>query len=127
VTNPGSVILVADDDATLRHMVEMVLARAGYIVLSAADGAEALAMSRAHAGAIDLLLTDVEMPHLSGVDLAAAMATERPGAAILVMTGYSSDPLPPHLKPDLLHKPFLLRDLLERIEKALRNGKLQTS
>ena len=115
----GFVILVADDERVIRHIVSLTLTHAGYRVLVAADGAEALNISRAYDGTIQLLLMDMEMPNLDSGTLAEIIAKERPGIRIIAMTGNSSGTVPPKLMPFLLLKPFLPDALLKRIRREL--------
>jgi CheY-like chemotaxis protein len=82
-------ILVVDDEASLRSVMRRTLLRAGFEVLLAEDGARALALASSHAGHIDLLLTDVVMPGLSGPELARRLREERPEIGVLFVSGYS--------------------------------------
>ena len=84
---PQSVILVADDAVLIRNLVTLLMQREGYFVLSAADGHEALDLSRHYPGSIDLVITDVQMPRLNGTDLCAHLLEERPGIKVLLMSG----------------------------------------
>jgi DNA-binding response OmpR family regulator len=81
------VILVVDDAPAIRNMVRIALEEEGYFVLSAADGEEALLLSRTFPGAIHLLLTDVEMPRLNGLQLRERLREERPATKVLLMSG----------------------------------------
>jgi two-component system, cell cycle sensor histidine kinase and response regulator CckA len=83
------VILVAEDDAPVRQVVVNVLERAGYTVIDAAGPLEALAVAREHPGPIDLLLTDVIMPQLSGKELADRLAGLHPNLSVVYMSGYT--------------------------------------
>lgn len=119
----GRTILLAEDEPGLRKLAERTLTSAGYHVILAEDGAEALAASRAHAGTIDLLVSDVVMPGLGGVDLAANLLEERPGLRVLMMSGYPKPTVPESaaLLNDVpfLAKPFLPSDLLAAAQRAL--------
>ena len=84
---PQSVILVADDAVLIRNLVTLLMQREGHYVLSAADGHEALELSRHYPGSIDLVITDVQMPRLNGTDLCAHLLEERPGIKALLMSG----------------------------------------
>lgn len=84
-------ILLVDDDAAVRRVAARVLRRAGYTVLEAESGPQALATSRAAEGPIDLLLTDVVMPEMNGRELSQALAPERPETKVLFMSGYTED------------------------------------
>jgi len=116
--NGKTVILVAEDEAVVRTVVEAVLTKAGYEVLGAVDGAHALEISRQYPGRIHLLLTDVCMPSLQGPELARTIAVERPGIRILMMTGTPGISMQ-ELPSNLLHKPFRPPDLIERIAAVL--------
>ncbi|HEV3051214.1 MAG TPA: PAS domain S-box protein, partial [Longimicrobium sp.] len=77
----GTVLLVEDEEA-VRRFAERVLSRGGYTVLMAAEGAEAMALSRQHPGIIHVLVTDLVMPRMSGSDLASRLMAERPGIRV---------------------------------------------
>lgn len=113
-----AVILVADDEAVVRNLVNATLTHAGYSVLMATDGAEALRLSRAHTGSIHLLLTDVYMPFMAGPEVAQAILKERPEIRVLLMTGHVESLGEPQ-RLSVLRKPFRPTDLVARIEKAL--------
>ena len=115
-------ILLAEDDGAVRRFARNILANHGYTVLDARDGDEALALAREHTGAIDLLVTDVVMPGLSGRDLAVRLTAERPDVRVLYTSGYSETMIvragiEPGLK--LLPKPFLPADLLQKVGETL--------
>jgi CheY-like chemotaxis protein len=78
-----SVILVADDDLQVRKLVTRLMEQDGHFVLSAADGQEALELSRRYAGSIALLITGVRMPRLNGTDLCAHLLKERPEIKVI--------------------------------------------
>ncbi|HEX6746777.1 MAG TPA: PAS domain S-box protein [Longimicrobium sp.] len=118
----GATVLLVEDEDSVRSLARRVLSRAGYAVLEAGDGERALEVARAHAGAIDLLLTDVVMPGGGGRRLAEAMAALRPATRVLYMSGYPGDAIAEHgLAPevDLLPKPFSPDGLLRRVAAAL--------
>jgi CheY-like chemotaxis protein len=77
------VILVVDGEVVARNHTALTLHRDGYTVLAAAHGKEALDLSRAYQGRIDLLITDLDVPKLDGLALCAAMASERPELKVL--------------------------------------------
>ena len=117
-TEDKAVILVADDEAVVRNLVRAVLTIAGYSVLIAEDGAEALRLSREHSGTIHLFLSDVYMPGMAGPEAAQVIAGERPGVRVLLMTGHTERvPEPRHTS--ILRKPFRPAELVQRVEKAL--------
>ncbi|HEY2013448.1 MAG TPA: response regulator [Bryobacteraceae bacterium] len=118
-TQGRPVVLLAEDEPVVRNFVQMALTRAGYDVLAASDGIEALQLSRAYDGVIHLLLSDMQMPKMIGSELARTIVQERPDIRVLLMTGKSSNEIPQQLRPDLLRKPFLPRVLLGQIERVL--------
>jgi len=122
-------ILVAEDEPTLRAMIRRTLVRAGHTVLAAADGELALAAAAAHAGPIELLVTDVVMPNLGGGETARLLALQRPGIGVLFISGYSwGESLPPSDPAkaiDYLQKPFDTKTLEAKIGDLL--GRLRAS
>jgi DNA-binding response OmpR family regulator len=101
------VILLADDEVLIRNLVRISLDAAGFHVLAASDGLEALALSRTYPEHIDVLLTDVDMPNLDGLSLAERVKLERPDIRVLVMSGRLSSPVHVHdAEVKLLPKPF---------------------
>jgi signal transduction histidine kinase len=84
-------ILVVEDEEELRRLANRILGRAGYTVLTAADGEEALQICKTHRGAIELLLTDVVMPKMGGRELATRIVVERPAIKVLYTSGYTDD------------------------------------
>ncbi len=86
-------ILVCDDDETVLDSFAMLLETAGYTVIRAQGGAEALQLASSHTGTISLLLTDVIMPGMNGSDLAGELTRQRPELKVLYMSGYASDVL----------------------------------
>ena len=84
-------ILVAEDEDAVRRLVRRILEARGYNVLTARDGTEATRLAEAHAGSIGLLLTDVIMPGLGGVELGARIQRLSPGIRLLYMSGYVAE------------------------------------
>ena len=82
--------LVVDDHAAMRVMLARALRAFGFRVLMAGDGREALTLAEAHDGPLPLLVTDVEMPRLTGVELVAALGATRPELAVLFVSGRAS-------------------------------------
>jgi two-component system cell cycle sensor histidine kinase/response regulator CckA len=112
----GKSVLIAEDEPRIRKLLEQILVSAGFSVLPTADGQDALELSRAQSGPIDLLVTNVKMPRLNGVDLANRIRAERPGIKILIISGETSGQLEKlSTRADFLKKPFLPRALLEKI------------
>ena len=118
-------ILVVEDEAPVRAVTRQLLQRNGYTVLEAPDGATALTMVGGEAGGhIDLLLTDVIMPGMSGRELAEKLKASRPNLHVLFMSGYTDDAVVRHgmLEPGLayLEKPFRPQTLLKKVRSVLQ-------
>lgn len=116
-------ILLAEDDESIRALAGDALTAMGYRVLTAKDGLEAARVAAEHSEPIDLLLTDVVMPGLSGPELAARLSGERPGLRVLFMSGYAEPQFAAQVglgRPRaLLQKPFALRDLGRQVRAVL--------
>ncbi len=84
-------ILLVEDSDVVREVIARMLEAGGFTVLKASSGEEALSLSRGGDAPFDLLLTDIVMPGMGGVELADRVAAERPEARILFMTGYADD------------------------------------
>jgi PAS domain S-box-containing protein len=116
-------VLLVEDEATLRETTRELLEASGYAVLPAADAAQAMAISRQHAGRIHLLLSDVVMPGTSGPELAKHVRFRRPEVAVLYMTGYTDAALAAHgldgSGSELLVKPFSAEALTRKVREAL--------
>jgi CheY-like chemotaxis protein len=121
---PGSeTVLVAEDEQLVRLLVRRVLEQAGYTVLAAPGGADALQLAAHYPGRIDLLLTDVVMPEMSGRELMRRLAEQRPATRVLYMSGYSDDAVAQHgvLDPGiaLIQKPFTPEALARKVREVL--------
>jgi len=120
-TRAGSIIFVEDETAARQPASEFLRLR-GYSVLEAADGEEAIRLSDGHAGALDILVTDLVMPSMSGTALADRLTKTRPEMKVLYISGYAGDMLADHgLSGDVpfLQKPFTLRALAQEIHDVL--------
>src|SRR6185312_14787561 len=108
--NHGSgVVLLVDDESTVRYVATRILEAAGYTVLVAADGPEALAVHAQHRTSIDLLITDMIMPTMSGMAVAEALRAENPRLAVVLMSGVADDAMGHGILGDaviILRKPF---------------------
>jgi hypothetical protein len=114
----GETLLVVEDEAALRDVAGRILSGAGYRVLAAECGPEALELAARHEGAIDLLLSDVVMPGMLGKELADRLVGVRPDTRVLYMSGYAQQgTLDPGVA--LLEKPFTAHDLLAAVRKRL--------
>jgi two-component system cell cycle sensor histidine kinase/response regulator CckA len=116
-------VLLVEDEEMVRRMTREVLEGAGYRVLEAASGFEALRLSSGHGGRLDLLLTDVVMPGMSGRELAERLAPVRPGMKVLYMSGHTDDAIFHHgvaqAGTGFLQKPFTPETLERRIRELL--------
>jgi len=116
-------ILVVEDDAPLLELASAVLEAEGYRVLVAASANDAIELAEHHRGQIDLLLTDVIMPHVSGVELWRRLAAERANLKVLWMSGYGETHMRSHgLEPasgSFVQKPFTPSILAQRLRDAL--------
>jgi two-component system, cell cycle sensor histidine kinase and response regulator CckA len=115
-------VLLVEDEASLRKLTRDVLQENGYTVFEAADASEAIAVAK-RSGTIDLLLTDVVMPGMSGRALADALAVSHPDTRILFMSGYTDGEIAKQGILDagtgILHKPFTREELIRRVDGAL--------
>ncbi len=125
----GEVVLVVEDEALVRGVLVRALRRAGYRVLAAGGGAEAIELCERAAteGApVELLLSDVVMPGMDGAQVLAALRTRRPGLPALFLSGHPEDMLVARgvwtAGVPLVAKPFNLPDLLFRVRRALAGG-----
>jgi two-component system, cell cycle sensor histidine kinase and response regulator CckA len=120
-----STILVVDDEAGVRIMVARMLSLCGYSVVSAQSGEEALSIVREYAAPIDLVLTDVRMPEMSGPEMVEKLQELRPGIRVMYMSAYSRDVLPAGVQDSdvpFLNKPFTMRTLALSIVDTLRRS-----
>jgi CheY-like chemotaxis protein len=85
-------VLVVEDEPAVRDMTTQLLKRAGYEVVAVADGMEAIATVR-DIGAMDVLVTDVVMPNLSGIELAEKMMDDYPAIGVVLLSGYTAETL----------------------------------
>jgi PAS domain S-box-containing protein len=116
-------ILVVEDEDGLRLLTERILTRRGYTVIAASNGPEAIELADQHPGRIDLLLTDVIMPHMNGHDLAVHLLATRPALPVIYMSGYaepllaSRSTLPEGVT--LLSKPVTEQQIFAAIRRAI--------
>ena len=118
----AATILVVEDEEDLCDVCCEYLNFKGYTVLRANDGASALQICQTEENSIDLLVTDVVMPHMSGLELAKAAMKIRPGLRVVYVSGYSDRVLDPAIRADsamFLQKPYNLEALSKTIQKAL--------
>ncbi len=118
-------ILLVEDDEMVRIVASISLRAKGYQVIEAANGQEALALAAAHSGPIHLLVTDVIMPQLGGMELAARLAHTRPDTRVLYTSGYTHDPVvlqgASGAESAFLPKPYVGEMLARRVRELLEN------
>ena len=123
VVDGSETILVVEDEDMVRDLVCSVLRKRGYDVLVASNGSEALAMLRDHEETIHLLLTDVVMPRMSGLEVARHVKAARPEVKILYMSGYTDGTIGEEFERirhvGFIQKPFDGDMLLRRIYEVL--------
>jgi len=119
----ADVVLLVEDDAPVRYLVQTILTESGYRVLEAADGPSALDVFARHGHEVSLVLTDIVMPHMSGRALVERLRPLAPDLKILFMSGYTSDVIGNHGVFDssvaFLQKPFAPDELLRRVREVL--------
>jgi len=122
----GETVLLAEDDPALRSLAAEFLRLDGYNVMTAASGADAIRAAKEHAGPIDLLLTDVVMPEMTGRELAGRLVRRFPKMKVLYMSGYTDDAIGNHgLRGETLRvmqKPFTHEILSRRVREKLESG-----
>jgi hypothetical protein len=118
----SEVILLVEDEDAVRKLARMILEASGYVVLEARNGREGLALCEAHAGPIDLLVSDVVMPELGGRELAEGALKLRPGMKVMFMSGHTQDVI---LKEGVqkgtafLQKPFTAVEIAQKVRETL--------
>ena len=121
--NGSETVFIVEDDDRLRNLARKILERHGYSVLDAEDGEDALRVSEAHEGRIDLMLTDVVMPKMGGKEVAERLQPLYPQMKVIYMSGYTDDAIAHHgvLEPGLnfLEKPFTPEDLARNVREVL--------
>ena len=116
-------VLVVEDEEGVRALIRTVLKQAGYRILEARDGEEALGLSGQHQGTIDLVITDMVMPKMSGREFGDLIKTQRPEIKLLFMSGYTDNAIIQQgtLDPEMpfLHKPFTPSLLTAKVREML--------
>jgi PAS domain S-box-containing protein len=116
-------VLLTEDEEQVRQMIRMILETGGYRVLEAASGEEALTLYNQHEDQIDLVMTDVVMPQMSGRELAQSLEILHPGIKVLYMSGYTNDAIVRHglLGQEIafLQKPFTPDVLMRKVREVL--------
>ena len=120
LTGTAQILLVEDEDA-VRAFSSRALTNKGYQVLEATSGEHALEVLEAEKPNLDLLITDVIMPQMDGIELLKRVRETRPALKVIVMSGYTEDKFKGDMGPDVhfLPKPFSLKQLAEKVKEAL--------
>jgi two-component system cell cycle sensor histidine kinase/response regulator CckA len=122
----GEAILLVEDEESLRVMASRILTRNGYLVCAAEDGAGAVRLAADRTHPIDLLVTDMVMPAMLGIEVATQVHVARPHLPALFISGYAQQVLDFHGIPardhDILQKPFTEAALLSRVRRALNRA-----
>lgn len=126
---PSATILLVEDNANLRNLLQRTLEGVGFSVFSAADGAEALRLYHQAHHRIDLVVSDIVMPELNGIELADRILADRPETKFLFITGFGDEfSLHGLMKygATVLEKPFLPSQLVRKVEDTLHMGQEST-
>jgi two-component system, cell cycle sensor histidine kinase and response regulator CckA len=122
-TRGSETVLLVEDERAVRELTRMILIGRGYTVIDAASPEQAKTFARKHAGKLDLLLTDVVMPGISGRDLAKELTAQLPGLRVLYMSGYTFNVIAHggQLEEGIafLQKPFTPAALLQKVREVL--------
>jgi CheY-like chemotaxis protein len=128
VEPPGdraATVLIVDDNDDLRELLQRALERHGFTVVPAANGAEALRWSEQHQGTIEILVSDVALPGLNGLELSKRIRAVHPEAKVLFITG-SGNRYPELREHDILEKPFLPSELVRKVADVLSQSNAAT-
>ena len=116
-------VLIVEDEPRVRSLMRVMLKRAGYTVLVAQDGAQALQLAAEHGPALDLLITDVVMPGMSGRQVVDRVRASYPTLPVLFISGYTDDAMVRHgiaeADTPFLQKPFTMSDLTRKVRQVL--------
>jgi CheY-like chemotaxis protein len=117
-------ILLVEDELGIRKLIRKALERQGYTVLEAATGEQAVAMAKRHTGSIDLLLSDIVMPGMTGVDVAQHLVADRPQLKVMHISGFAVAAHVGKLSPNVsfLQKPFTVDALSRQVRQCLDGG-----
>jgi CheY-like chemotaxis protein len=124
-------VLLVEDEASVRQLVRETLEAGGYKLLEAEDGETALRVAAGHNGPIDILITDVVMPGISGQELSRQLCIADPGLKVLYLSGYTEDSIildgALETGTAFLQKPFTLQSLSRKVREVLRSSETSCS
>ncbi len=115
-------IIVVDDDAAVRRIASRILAEEGFHVLEASDGDEAIQLAERHGPEVGLVVTDIVMPRLNGIELLERLSRIQPSVPVVLMSGYTSNELMGRalVAPcGILRKPFAPEALIGEVRRCL--------
>lgn len=115
----AKLILIADDEPFMRHLLQRALKFWGYRTLVAQDGKQAMEIDGQHPGEIDVLLSDVTMPGINGVQLAAEMTKHRPALKVILMSGFSHFHVIIQRGWKFIQKPFRISEVKDALDEVL--------
>ena len=122
-TGGSETVLIVEDESAVRRLAERILRKGGYEVLAAANGGEALLLCEQHGTGVDMLLTDVVMPRMSGRELAGRLVEHCPELKVLYMSGYTDNAIVHHGVLDegmsFISKPFSAAELAFKVRQIL--------
>jgi CheY-like chemotaxis protein len=118
--NPAKTIMLVEDEPSIRRLLGTALRRSGYTVLEAANGQEAIDSFAAHEDAVNLLITDVRMPQMTGPELIRRLRASRPDLKVLCISGCVSS-VPPEIEREVtvLQKPFSRQELIAKVDRIV--------
>jgi hypothetical protein len=117
--DPTPTVLLVDDEEGIRRLLETILRPTGIHLLLAADGLEAWQLAQTYPGEIHLLFSDIMMPRMDGIELAARLSRERPRMGVILCSAHSSKQPPADSGWRFLGKPFYPQDVLAEVRQAL--------
>jgi PAS domain S-box-containing protein len=121
--NEQTTILVVEDEPEILNLCRIMLQKSGFKVYAANSPSEAIAIAEENSGKIDLVLTDVVMPEMNGVDLSSKLSTISPGFRVLFMSGYPADVVASHGVDNplvnVIRKPFTFKALVEKVRESV--------
>ena len=115
-------ILVADDEELVRTVFRRILEANGYLVLEASEGVDAMALAQAFKAPIHLLISDVSLPNMSGLEVAERVRGMHPDMRVLLVSGFLETEVAGAATYPLLLKPFTAETLLEQVRRLLEQG-----
>jgi DNA-binding NtrC family response regulator len=121
-------IMVVDDEASVRNVVEIILERSGFSVLTAVDGCEAIKLFQKHSGEIACVLLDLTMPHMGGEETYRELRRIGSNVPVILASGYSEQEIAKHFigqdPPEFIEKPFEGATLITKLRDTLSKAKV---